>query len=415
LDPTFARPWNAKGYSLSAEGRYREALDAYEKAIELEPGFAYAWNGKGYMLGAEGQYPEALAAYRRAIELDPRFAYPWNGIGSALTAMGQPREALDAYNKAIDLDPIFAVPWFGKAVLLKANPELAVSAGHSAQQCFCRAAWLCQTQVQEFPLPKALLLDVVGEFPLCLLAYRLVVESGIAADDSRYVSLFDRVMRESKPPLALLAAVNSDPALTGENKALFSGMIHYSYGDPIRAFDCFDAVDSSDDGNLAGQYYLVLSLKECGEAIEKEMAFALGRAGTVLQDRSSSVSARQLYYAGLLFSLANEMEKAVQCFVRNGRHLPSLCMRWFCLHRQRDPLAESVRTEVVQEERCLVRQGERGYLAPVLPEIDPARPGWLADFQFRMYVEEIKPAVQAMALREVSIGVDAGPRSEVSC
>lgn len=387
LDPTFAAPWNGKGYVLGAEGRYREALAAYDRAIALDPALAYAWNGKGYMLGAEGRYRDALDAYRTAIELNPSFAYPWAGVGNALSALGEYGQALDAYRRATELDPAFAFPWYGQAILLNLQPALEKGGEPSAKPCFCRAVYLHQTHVQMFPLPAALFLDAVEPFHLPLLAHRLFEEAGARAEPAADAARLARVARESEAPRRLLAALESDSSLDDRERNLLSGMICYYHGDPVRAFQRFDAVDSADETNLAAQYYLILSLRGYGEPVEKELAYALGLATGILGQAESSASVEQCYYAGRLFDLAGQTDKAAQCLARNGRHGPSLYARWFCLQQHDHPFAAPVLAEIGAED---VRVPACDFEA-----IDPARPGWTDEVRNWARALEIRPAVLA--------------------
>ncbi len=44
-------PWqNAKGAALSTLRRYEEALQAFERALQVEPNNTASWNGKGATL-----------------------------------------------------------------------------------------------------------------------------------------------------------------------------------------------------------------------------------------------------------------------------------------------------------------------------------------------------------------------------
>jgi tetratricopeptide (TPR) repeat protein len=55
-------------------GRYLEAIECYNKAIELRSRYAEAMNNKGTSLYHMGRYEEAIDCYTKAIEFDPDFA-----------------------------------------------------------------------------------------------------------------------------------------------------------------------------------------------------------------------------------------------------------------------------------------------------------------------------------------------------
>ena len=67
--------WNNKGIALYSQGKYNEAIKAYDEAIKLDPKYAMAWNNKGLALNSQGKYNEAIKAYDEAIKLDPKYAH----------------------------------------------------------------------------------------------------------------------------------------------------------------------------------------------------------------------------------------------------------------------------------------------------------------------------------------------------
>jgi tetratricopeptide (TPR) repeat protein len=107
-----------KGVALDAQGKYDEALQAFDKAIEINPQLAEAWVAKGVVLMAQGKYDEAIQAYDKAIEIDPQDVNVWNNKGVALNDLGKHNEAIQAYDKAIELDSNDALTWNNKGVAL---------------------------------------------------------------------------------------------------------------------------------------------------------------------------------------------------------------------------------------------------------------------------------------------------------
>lgn len=54
--------------------RYQEAIEAYDKAFEIEPERAQVWRNKGSTLSLMGDRELALVHLRKAVELDPSMA-----------------------------------------------------------------------------------------------------------------------------------------------------------------------------------------------------------------------------------------------------------------------------------------------------------------------------------------------------
>lgn len=107
-----------KGVVLSNSGRYEEALQAYDKAIELKPDFSSAWLNKGNALGKLGRYEKALQTYDKVIELSPDDSNAWYNKGAVLSNLGRYEEALQAYDKVIELNPDDSNAWCNKGTAL---------------------------------------------------------------------------------------------------------------------------------------------------------------------------------------------------------------------------------------------------------------------------------------------------------
>lgn len=68
-----AQDWWDKGVALYYQGKYDDAIKAYEEAIRLDPNYATAWYYKALALKALGRTVDAEAAYAKAKELDYDF------------------------------------------------------------------------------------------------------------------------------------------------------------------------------------------------------------------------------------------------------------------------------------------------------------------------------------------------------
>ncbi len=94
-----------EGRPLISEKKYEEALEAFNKAIEINPKDDNALSSKGAMLGTLGRHEEALEAFNKAIEINPKNDDALSNKGIALGYLGRHEEALEAYNKAIEIKP----------------------------------------------------------------------------------------------------------------------------------------------------------------------------------------------------------------------------------------------------------------------------------------------------------------------
>jgi tetratricopeptide (TPR) repeat protein len=74
VNPNDPEEWHNKGSYLVRLGRPEEAIECYDKALELKPYDANVWNNKGMALRYLRRYEEAIACYDKALEIDPNHA-----------------------------------------------------------------------------------------------------------------------------------------------------------------------------------------------------------------------------------------------------------------------------------------------------------------------------------------------------
>jgi len=103
-----ATDWFEKGLNLGKSGKYKEAVDAFTNAIELNPQYAVAYGNRGVAYGDLGNYQQAIKDYNKAIELNSKDADAYYNRGVAYSELGNHQQAINDYNKAIQLNPQYA-------------------------------------------------------------------------------------------------------------------------------------------------------------------------------------------------------------------------------------------------------------------------------------------------------------------
>jgi tetratricopeptide (TPR) repeat protein len=107
------------GCIKDVQGKYAEAIEFYEKALEIEqktlpanhPNLATSYNNIGAVYKNMGEYSKALSYYEKALEIrqktlpanHPSLATSYNNIGWVYKNMSDYSQALSYYKRALDI------------------------------------------------------------------------------------------------------------------------------------------------------------------------------------------------------------------------------------------------------------------------------------------------------------------------
>ena len=88
-----------EAYRVQKEGDLDRAIEIYQRSIDVYP-TAEAHTFKGWALSFQERWEEAIAECLKAIEIDPDFGNPYNDIGVYLMQQGKLDEAIPWLEKA---------------------------------------------------------------------------------------------------------------------------------------------------------------------------------------------------------------------------------------------------------------------------------------------------------------------------
>jgi len=176
-----ADDWLNIAYGLSANGSYEEAIQAYDKVLEIDPNNYTALINKGHVLEfwALDLYNESLEVTTEILEENPDDALAWQGKGAALSGLNRQGEDDEAYamaievlNKTLEKDPSDGEAWF-----LKGENYANMHDAEAALIAYDKVIELNYTpRIEAAWLTKAVLLAVLQRYDEALQASEMAIE-----------------------------------------------------------------------------------------------------------------------------------------------------------------------------------------------------------------------------------------------
>ncbi|MDO4177863.1 MAG: tetratricopeptide repeat protein [Phascolarctobacterium sp.] len=94
-----------RGVLSQANANVSEAIENYNKALELDANYAPSYYNRGVCLTTLGESEKALADFNKAIELNEKYVSAYNSRGEYYLAKGDKEKALADFNKALTYAP----------------------------------------------------------------------------------------------------------------------------------------------------------------------------------------------------------------------------------------------------------------------------------------------------------------------
>jgi len=108
INPNDAQIRSNLGGAFLQKNQTDEAIEQFQKALEIKSNYADARNNLGVALLQKGQVDEAMGQFQKVLEIKPSHAQAHYNLGLALFQKGLMNEAMAEYQKALQLKPDYA-------------------------------------------------------------------------------------------------------------------------------------------------------------------------------------------------------------------------------------------------------------------------------------------------------------------
>jgi tetratricopeptide (TPR) repeat protein len=108
-DPSSAEALYGVGSAYLQQQKTKEARDCFLKTVQLHAGYPgtlpNAWNNLGILAAREGNYDQAIEYFQRALQIDPQHSIALQNLGSAYRQKKDWPQAKSALERALTLNP----------------------------------------------------------------------------------------------------------------------------------------------------------------------------------------------------------------------------------------------------------------------------------------------------------------------
>ncbi len=104
LNPRNQYAYINKGNALHATSRYQQAIEQYNKALDVAPGWVRAYYRRGRSLNEVDRYEDAIADFDKVMLIDPEYTLALGARGYSHRVLGHLDKALADFNAATAAD-----------------------------------------------------------------------------------------------------------------------------------------------------------------------------------------------------------------------------------------------------------------------------------------------------------------------
>jgi len=131
IAPRSAQDWMAMALSYDADEETRaQAIDAYDRCVDVDPGNADALLNCGTLYYEDGNFERAADYFRRAVAARPENPLAHFNLGSVVEEIGQLEDARRHFRQALLLDPNYCDAHYNLAFVCEKLQALAEAREH---------------------------------------------------------------------------------------------------------------------------------------------------------------------------------------------------------------------------------------------------------------------------------------------
>ena len=120
LHPTCVYTINCRGLTFLSMKKREEAMKCFDQAIEINPEYGPSYINKGNAFITEKKYEEALYCFTALTEIDHSNPLPWNSKGVIfMRIFKDPKEAEKCFDKALEIDPQYKPALINKEMIAR--------------------------------------------------------------------------------------------------------------------------------------------------------------------------------------------------------------------------------------------------------------------------------------------------------
>ena len=305
INPNYALAWSEKGICLGYLAKHEEAIECFDKSLQLNPNELKPWFSKGVSLGILGEDEKAIPCFDRALEINPNYALAWSEKGFSLRNLGRNEEAIECYNRALEINPNYAKVWNDKGAILA---DLAKH--EEAIECFDKSLQLNPNEAMPWR-SKAQSLCHLSKYKEAIQCYDkaleinptdtlVLINKGVTLN---YLSKYKEAIQCYDKALE----INPADAITYYNK----GTSLEDLGKHEEAIECYDKALEKKPNDVESLYRIGI----CFNKLQRHKD-AIQFFDKYLDINRNNTSALYfaLYWKGVSFASIGNHKEAIECF-----------------------------------------------------------------------------------------------------